>query len=51
MEMTMYYWKKWNRNMTTFCRNRMHCQKVRTTHTPRENKTYDSGMEKQFKTK
>jgi hypothetical protein len=24
--------KKWSRNYTTFCRNRKHCQKVRTTH-------------------
>ena len=35
----------------TFCRNRKHCQKVRTTHKPRKNKIYDSGMEKQIKTK
>jgi len=26
------------------------CQKVRTTHKPRKNKIYDSGMEKQLKT-
>jgi len=32
--------------MTTFCRNTKHCQKVRTTHKPRKNKIYDSGMEK-----
>ena len=30
--------KKWNRNKTTFCRNRKHCQKVRTTHKPRKKK-------------
>jgi hypothetical protein len=34
-----------------FCRNRKHCQKVRTTHKPRKNKIYDSGTEKQVKTK
>ena len=28
-----------------------HCQKVRTTHKPRKNKIYDSGMEKQLKRK
>ena len=33
-----------------FCRNRKHCQKVRTKHKPRKNKIYDSGMEKQIKT-
>ena len=27
------------------------CQKLRTTHKPRKNKIYDSGMEKQFKIK
>ena len=37
--------------MTTFCRNRKHCQKVRTTHKPRKNKICDSGMEKHLKTK
>ena len=37
--------------MTNFCRNRKHCQKVRTTHKPRKNKIYDSGREKQLKTK
>jgi len=31
-------WKKLNRNKTTFCRNRKHCQKVRTTDKPRKNK-------------
>jgi hypothetical protein len=35
--------------MTSFCRNRKYCQKVRTTEKPRKNKIYDSGMEKQFK--
>jgi len=35
----------------TFYRNRKHCQKVRTTHKPKKNKIYDSGMEKQLKTK
>jgi hypothetical protein len=35
----------------TFCRNRKHCQKVRTADKPRKNKIYDSGTEKQFKTK
>ena len=30
---------------------RKHCQKIRTAHKPRKNKTYDSGTEKQFKTK
>jgi len=29
--------KKWNRNKTALCRNRKHCQKVRTTHKPRKN--------------
>ena len=37
--------------MTTFCRNRKHCQKFRITHKPRKNKIYDSGREKQLKTK
>ena len=37
--------------MTTFCRNRKHRQKVRTTHKPRKNKIYDSGKEKRLKTK
>ena len=37
--------------MIIFCRNRRHCQKVRTMHKPRENKIHDSGMEKHFKTK
>ena len=35
----------------TLCRNRKHCQKIRTTYKPRKNKIYDSGMEKQFKAK
>ena len=39
------------KNKTTFCRNRKHCQKARTTHKPRKNKIYDSGMEKQLETK
>jgi len=43
--------KKCNRNKTTFCRNRKHCQKVRTTHKPKKNRIYDGGMEKEFKTK
>ena len=43
--------KKLNRNKTTFCSNSKHCQKVRTTHKPRKNKIYESGMEKEFKTK
>jgi len=34
--------------MTTFCRNRKHCQKVWTTHKPRKSKIYDSGTEKQL---
>ena len=34
-----------------FFRNRKHCKKVRTTHKPIKNKIYDSGTEKQFKTK
>jgi len=34
-----------------FCRNRKHRQQVLTTHEPRKNKIYDSGMEKQLKTK
>jgi len=38
-------------NKKTFCRNRKHCQKVRTTHKQRKNKIYDSGTEKQSKTK
>jgi len=37
--------------MTVFCRNTKHCQKVRTTHKKRKNKIYDSGREKQLKTK
>jgi len=36
--------------MTTFCRNRKQCQKVRTTYNPKKNKIYDSGREKQLKT-
>jgi len=35
--------------MTTFCRNRKHCQKA--TQKPRKNKIHDSGKEKLFKTK
>jgi len=31
--------------MTTFYRNRKHCQKVKTTHKPRKSKIYYSGME------
>ena len=38
-------------NKTTFCRNRKHCQKVRSTYEKRKNKIYDSGTEKQLKTK
>ena len=41
--------KKWNRNNTTFCRNRKHCHKVKTTYEPRKNKIYDSGMENSSK--
>ena len=37
--------------MITFCRNRKHCQNVRTTDKPRKYKIYDSGTEKQFQTK
>ena len=43
--------KKWNRNKTTFCRNRKHCQKVWTTHKPRKIKIYDSQTEIKFRTK
>jgi hypothetical protein len=38
-------------NKTTFCTNTNHCQKVRTTHKPRKNKIYGSGLEKQLKIK
>ena len=37
--------------MTTFCRYGKHCQKVWTADRARKYKTYDSGTEKQFKTK
>jgi len=35
--------------MTTYWRNRKHCQKVRITHKPRKNKKYDSGMKNSSK--
>jgi len=43
--------KKRNRNKTTFCRKRKHCQKVWTTYKPRKNKIYDSQMEKKVQNK
>jgi len=50
MQMTLgINWKKWNRNKTTFCRSRKHCQKVWTTDKQKKDKIYDSGKEKQFK--
>jgi hypothetical protein len=39
------------KNKTTFCRNRKHCQEVRTADIPRKNKIGDSGKEQHFQTK